>query len=167
MGVKRTGDWDKARAWLNAGMGPRLANALRQATIRNALFLVREIQRGIRSQSPGGHPFAKLAESTIARKGSSKALIDTGFLINAITQKIMADKAFVGFLRGTVNKDGEDIVNIGAVMEYGATIKHPSGATILIPPRPFLHSVMEEYRGQIIENYRQAIMVVVGFTPFV
>jgi phage gpG-like protein len=125
-------------------MGPRLAKALRQATIRNSLFLVREIQRGIRSQSPGSQAFAELAESTIARKGSSKALIDTGFLVNAITQKIMADKAFVGLLRGTVNKDGEDIVNIGAVMEYGATIKHPSGATIIIPPRPFLHPVMEK-----------------------
>lgn len=157
MGVERTGDWNKVRAKLNAGMGPRLVKALRLATIRNALFLVREIQRGIRSQSPGGQPFVKLAESTIARKGSSKALIDTGFLINAITQKIMADKAFVGLLRGTVNKDGEDMVNIGAVMEYGATIKHPSGATIIIPPRPFLHPVMGKYRDQIIENYRQAI----------
>lgn len=162
MGVKRIGDWDKVRARLSAGIGPRLANALQQATIRNALFLVREIQRGIRSQSPGGQPFAKLAESTIARKGSSKALIDTGFLISAITQKIMADKAFVGLLRGTTNKDGEDVVNIGAVMEYGATIKHPNGATIIIPPRPFLHPVLEKYRDQITENYRQAIRSV-GF----
>ena len=162
MGVKRTGDWDKARARVNAGMGPRLASALRQATIRNALFLVREIQRGIRSQSPGGQPFVKLAESTIERKGSSKALIDTGFLINAITHKIMVDKAFVGLLRGTVNKDGEDMVNLGAVMEYGATIKLSSGATIIIPPRPFLHPVMGKYRDQIIENYRQAIRLI-GF----
>jgi hypothetical protein len=160
MGVKRTGDWNKARAKLNAGLGPRLANALRQATIRNALFLVREIQRGIRSQSPGGQPFTKLAESTIARKGSSKALIDTGFLINAISQKIMADMAFVGLLRGTVNKGGENMVNIGAVMEYGATIKHPSGATIIIPPRPFLHPVMEKYRNQVINNYRRAIHLI-------
>jgi phage gpG-like protein len=141
-------------------MGPRLANTLRQAAIRNALFLVREIQRGIRSQAPNGQAFAKLAESTIARKGSSKALIDTGFLINAITQKIMADKAFVGLLRGTVNKDGEDMINIGAVMEYGATIKHPSGVTIIIPARPFLRPVMDKYRDRIIENYRQAIRMI-------
>ena len=162
MGVKRTGDWDKARARLNGGMGPRLASALRQATIRNALFLVHEIQRGIRSQSPGGRPFVKLAESTIARKGSSKALIDTGFLINAITKKIMTDKAFVGLLRGTINKDCEEMVNLGAVMEYGAIIKHPGGRTIIIPARPFLHPVMEKYRDQVIENYRQGIRAV-GF----
>jgi len=160
MTVRRTGDWDKARAKINASLGPRLAAALKQATIRNALLLVREIQRGIRSQAPGGKPFVKLAQSTIDRKGSSKALIDTGFLVNAITQKIMADKAFVGLLRGTVNKEGEDMVNIGAVMEYGATIQHPSGATIIIPARPFLHPVMEKHRKQILENYRQAIQAV-------
>ena len=160
MGVKRFGDWDKARAKLAGNPGARLALALRQATVKNAILLVREIKRGIRSQAPGGKPFVKLAESTIRRKGSSKALIDTGFLINAITQKIMADRAFVGLLRGTVNKDGDDMVNIGAVMEYGATIQHPNGAVIVIPPRPFLHPVMEKHRGQIIENYRQAIRTV-------
>ncbi len=134
-----------------------MAAALRAATVKNALLLVREIQRGIRSQAPGGVPFAKLAESTIDRKGSSKALIDTGFLVNAITQKIMADKAFVGLLRGTVNPQGDDVVNIGAVMEYGATIHHPNGTTIIIPARPFLHPVMEQYREEILGNYRQAL----------
>ena len=157
MVVKRTGDWNKAKAKLNGTLGPRIAMALQQATIRNALFLVREIQRGIRNQAPGGQSFAKLADSTIARKGSSKALIDTGFLINSITQKIMADKAFVGLLRGTVNKDGENMVNIGAVMEYGATINHPNGATIIILPRPFLHPVMQKYRKDIEKNYRHAL----------
>jgi len=134
-----------------------MAAALRAATVKNALLLVREIQRGIKSQAPGGVPFAKLAESTIDRKGSSKALIDTGFLVNAITQKIMADKAFVGLLRGTVNPQGEDVVNIGAVMEYGATIHHPNGATIISPARPFLHPVMEQYREEVLENYRQVL----------
>ncbi len=124
MGVKRFGDWDKARAKLAGNPGARLALALRQATVKNAILLVREIKRGIRSQAPGGKPFVKLAESTIRRKISSKALIDTGFLVNAITKKIMADRAFVGLLRGTVNKHGDDMVNIGAVMEYGATIQH-------------------------------------------
>jgi phage gpG-like protein len=157
MPVKRTGDWAKARAALGNSLGPRMAAALRAATVKNALLLVREIQRGIKSQAPGGVPFAKLAESTIDRKGSSKALIDTGFLVNAITQKIMADKAFVGLLRGTVNPKGEDVVNIGAVMEYGATIHHPNGATIIIPARPFLHPVMEQYREEVLENYRQAL----------
>ena len=69
----------------------------------------------------------------------------------------MSDKAFVGLLRGTVNKDGEDMVNIGAVMEYGATIHHPNGATIIIAARPFLHPVMEQYREEVVENYRNVL----------
>ena len=157
MGAKQFGNWDKAKAKLANNPGARLANAIRLATIKNAILLVREIKRGIRSQAPGGKPFVELAASTILRKGSSKALIDTGFLLNSITQRIMADRAFVGLLKGTVNKDGEDMVNIGAVMEYGATINHPNGAVIVIPPRPFLHPVMEKYREQVIENYRHAI----------
>ena len=67
MGVKRFGDWEKAKAKLSANPGARLALAIRQATIKNALLLVREIKRGIRSQAPGGKAFVKLAESTIAR----------------------------------------------------------------------------------------------------
>ena len=157
MSVQRTGDWNKAQAKLNDTLGARVARALQQATIRNALLLVRAIQQGMRSQRPGGKAFAKLADSTIARKGSSKALIDTGFLVNAITQKIMADKAFVGLLRTAVNKSGDRIVNIGAVMEYGATIQQPNGATIIIPPRPFLHPVMQQYRKTVERNYRQAL----------
>lgn len=148
---------------LGNSLGPRMAAALQAATVKNVLLLVREIQRGIKNQAPGGVPFAKLAESTIDRKGSGKALIDTGFLVNAITQKIMADKAFVGLLRGTVNAQGEDMVNIGAVMEYGTTIQHPSGATIIIPARPFLHPVMEQYREEILENYRKAIHCVIDY----
>ena len=157
MAVSRFGDWERAKALLASHPGARLTLAIRQATLKNALFLVREIKRGIQKQAPGDKAFVRLAQSTILKKGSSKALIDTGFLLNSITQKIMADKAFVGLLRGTVNKDGEDMVNIGAVMEYGATIKHPNGATIIIPARPFLHPVMQKHRKAIEQNYRNAL----------
>jgi phage gpG-like protein len=157
MGVKKFGDWDKIKGRLCNNPGALLAKAIRQATIQNALFLAREIKRGIITQAPGGVPFEALADSTIERKGSSKALIDTGFLLNSITQRILADSAFVGLLRGTVNAKGEDMVNIGAIMEYGATIDMPNGTTIVIPPRPFLHPTMEKYRKQVIDNYEKRI----------
>jgi len=162
MAVRRFGQWAKAKQVLGTNLGARLARALRQATVKNAMLLVREIKKGIRSQAPGGQPFVKLAGSTIRRKGSSKALIDTGFLLASITQLILGDRAFVGLLRGTRNKEGDEIVNIGAVMEFGATIQHPNGAVIVIPARPFLHPVMEQYRDQVLENYREAIRSVLG-----
>jgi phage gpG-like protein len=157
MGVERFGDWDKAKRLLGSGLNQRLTLAIRNATIKNALLLVREIKRGIRDQAPGGKQFAPLAQVTIDRKGSSKALIDTGFLLNSITQKIVSNGAFVGLLRTSISKDGENVANIGAIMEYGCTINHPSGAVIVIPPRPFLHPTMEKYRDEVIENYRQAL----------
>lgn len=157
MGVRRFGDWDKARKLLCNNPGHRMALAIRQATIKNVLLLVREIKRGIRDQAPGGKQFAPLAQVTIDRKGSSKALIDTGFLVNSITQKIMSDRAFVGLLRTSIYKGGESAANIGAIMEYGCTINHPSGAVIVIPPRPFLHPTMEKYRNEVIQNYREAL----------
>ena len=157
MALSRFGDWDRAKALLTNGFNQRLALAVRKATVKNALLLVREIQRGIRSQAPGGKQFAPLAQVTIERKGSSKALIDTGFLVNSITQKIMSDGAFVGLLRTSISRDGESVANIGAIMEYGATINHSSGAVIVIPPRPFLHPTMLKYRDQVVENYREAL----------
>lgn len=160
MEISRFGDWEKAKRLLTNGFNQRLSLAIRQATIKNALLLVREIKRGIRSQAPGGKQFAPLAQVTIERKGSSKALIDTGFLLNAITQKIMSDGAFIGLLRTSIRKGGESVANIGAILEYGATINHPSGAVIVIPPRPFLHPTMVKYRDQVIENYRQALLSV-------
>lgn len=162
MRAERFGDWEKAKRLLTNGFNQRLAAAVRKATIRNALLLVREIKRGIRSQAPGGKQFVPLAQATIERKGSSKALIDTGFLVNSITQKILSDGAFVGLLRTSINKDGESVANIAAIMEYGATINHPSGAVIVIPPRPFMHPTMVKYHDQIIANYREALLSVLN-----
>jgi len=157
MGVERFGDWERVRHLLAEQPGARLALALRQATVKAAILLVREIQRGIRSQAPGGQPFVKLADSTIARKHSSKALIDTGFLIHAITHRILRDRAFVGLLKTTTYRNGESVANIGAVMEYGATIPMPNGTTIIIPARPFLHPVMAQHKAAILEIYRDAL----------
>lgn len=162
MEISRFGDWDKAKRLLTNGFNQRLALAIRKATIKNALLLVREIKRGIRSQAPGGKQFAPLAQVTIERKGSSKALIDTGFLVNSITQKIMSDGAFVGLLRTSISKDGESVANIGAIMEYGCSINHPSGAVIVISPRPFLHPTMLKYRDEVMENYREALLSVLN-----
>ena len=162
MSVSRFGDWEKAKQVLGTNLGARLAQALRQATVKNAMLLVREIKKGITSQAPGGVPFVRLAQSTIERKGSSKALIDTGFLLASVTQLVLGDRAFVGLLRGTRNKEGDEMANIGAIMEFGATINHPNGAVIILPPRPFLHPVMEQYRGEIVKNYQEAIRGVLG-----
>ena len=156
MPVTKTGNW-RALSRLAAKPDEKIRRAIRGATLRAALLLVREIKRGIVSQAPGGKQFAPLAESTIKYKGSSKALIDKGFLLNAVTQKIMDDSAFVGLLRSSVRNDGESNANVAAIMEYGATVTMPNGTTIIIPARPFLGPTMEAQRKAIIGFYRAAL----------
>jgi phage gpG-like protein len=162
--LKKTkfGDWNRLERTLKNCLPVQIERALNRAATKCALLLVREIKKGIVSQAPGGKKFTPLAPATIVRKGSSKALIDTGFLLNAITQKIQGDKAFVGLLRGSRNKDGTEMVNIGAVMEFGATIRQPNGATIVIPPRPFLHPVMEKHKDEIKKIFSEEILGLLG-----
>jgi len=158
MKVSKFGKWKQLNAVLKNCLPARMEKALNRAATKCALLLVREIKKGIKSQSPGGKKFAELSEATIEKKGSSKALIDTGFLLSSITQVIVSDKAFVGLLRGTRNKDGEEIVNIGAIMEFGATIQQPNGVTVFIPARPFLHPVMEQYKPEIKAIFAEEIL---------
>lgn len=50
-----------------------------------------------------------------------------------------------------MDKYGDLLAMIGAIMEYGVTI--------IILPRPFLHSVMEKQRPQVLFRYpRRSIM---------
>jgi len=158
MKVKKFGDWKRLEAVLENCLPARMEKALNRAATKCALLLVREIKKGIKSQAPGGKAFKPLAEATIEKKGSSKALIDTGFLLSSITQIIKGDTAFVGLLRGTRNKDGDEIVNIGAIMEFGATVQQPNGVTIVIPARPFLHPVMEKYLPEIKAIFAEEIL---------
>ena len=44
MEISRFGDWEKAKRLLTNGFNQRLALAIRKATIKNALLLVREIR---------------------------------------------------------------------------------------------------------------------------
>ncbi len=113
---------------------------------------------GIRAQAPGGQAFAPLSQVTIDRKGSSKALIDTGFLMASITQRVTGATAFVGLLRTVVNKDGTEIVNIGAVHEFGATIKTKDGKTITIPARPFIGPTLSANKEKVEALYREELI---------
>jgi len=161
MEISRFGDWDKAKRLLTNGFSQRLVLAVRRATLKNAILLVREIQLGIRNQAPGGKQFTPLAQVTIDRKGSSKALIDSTFLLTSVTHKMLSDKAFVGVLRTSFyKKTGISAANVAAIMESGCTIRHPSGAVIVIPPRPFLHPTMEKYRDEVARNNQEALLSV-------
>lgn len=76
--------------------------------------------------------FKPLAESTKARKGSSKALIDHGDLVRSINvTKVGGGDFFVGVHRNVTARDGQPMVNIAEVHEFGTRDGR-------IPARPYL-----------------------------
>jgi phage gpG-like protein len=154
--VDKFGNWEKLLGDFN-GLANRLQKALEKEVRSMAMLLVREIKKGIVSGAPGGQAFKELAESTKRRKGSSKPLIDTGFLVSKIVEIIKGDQAFVGLLYTARYADGESVANIGAVMEFGATITMPNGKVIIIPPRPFIGPVMKQHLPKIMNSLKKAV----------
>lgn len=178
LGLSLTGGWSKAASIL--GKAPfYIQRAQQRALLQEAEFFRSKIIEGIRDQAPGGKNFKPLSPYTIAmrhflRLHSEKALIERGDLIrNIIVHKIDANNVFVGILRTATNREGQSLVNIGLIQEYGAgpfvirlTSKmraflamvfrkmripprhggHGSGQIVVtIPPRPFLGPIFELY----------------------
>jgi hypothetical protein len=107
-----------------ARLAQAIHGAVSQGIDREALLLSRAIRTGIRTQAPAGQRFTPLAASTIALKGSSKALIDKGDLIASITTtKVrLANRLiarFVGVHRTAIGKAGQRLANIAEIHEFG------------------------------------------------
>lgn len=163
---KLSGDWGKFETLLNPS---RIAAGIQQAAARVGNYGASEVKKGIVSGAPGGQKFAPLSPVTIARKGSSKPLIDKGDLVGSITYQVVdADNVFIGVKKGKE-------VSIAAVHEFGCTIGvtpkmraylhyqdiHLRASTqyIHIPPRPFLRPVLlgDDFKNKVAEIYIQAI----------
>lgn len=154
--VERFGPWEQAlKGYLH--LSENLQRALEREVRKMAVLLVREIKKGIVKGAPGGQTLAANKPSTIAKKGSSKPLIDDGLLLSSIVEVIKGDRAFVGLLYTARNADGSSVANIGAVMEFGATITMPNGTVVVIPPRPFLSPVMKLHVDTYLNNIKKAI----------
>ena len=161
-----TGDWNRLDEILSPS---RIAAGIQQAAARVGNYGASEVKKGIVSGAPGGQKFAPLSPITIARKGLSKPLIDKGDLVGSITYQVIdSDNVFIGVKKGKE-------ANIAAVHEFGCTINvtpkmraylhyqgiHLKASTqfIVIPPRPFLRSVLlsNDFKAKVTEIYIQAI----------
>ena len=163
---KLAGDWNRLDEILNPA---KLAEGIRQAAARVGNYGASQVKKGIVSGSPGGQTFAPNSPLTIARKGSSKPLINHGDLVGSITYQIIdSENVFIGVKKGKE-------VNIAAVHEYGCTIRvtpkmraylhyqgvhlKPSTQMIYIPARPFLRPVLNssDFKAKVAEIYIEAI----------
>lgn len=127
---------------------PALLNKLKgekERILRKAgAFMEGEIKKTITSGRPD---WKKLNPATIKRKKSSKPLMDTGAMRNAVTHKAEPenDRVLVGIFRASAevgeNIKGEEAVNIAAVHEFGSPKRG-------IPKRSFIRSTFDEKKDE-------------------
>lgn len=114
--------WDANLKRLRAEEKNQQAKSL-QAVRKAALLAERELKLGIRNGAPGGQKFKPLALITLMlrKDRSSKPLLDTGALLGSIktTVDAKAGTAFIGVHRTAYAADGENLVNVAMVHEFG------------------------------------------------
>jgi phage gpG-like protein len=167
------GDWEKAIQLLENNPVKKAVNiARKQIGVRG----VSMVKKGIVDGAPGGQPFTPLLKWTKDRKHSSKPLIDHGDLLGSITHEVVGNgDVWIGARRGVRTQNGQDIVNIAAVHEFGTVIDvtpkmraylhyvglhlNPATTHIHIPPRSFLRATLEsdEFKKEIGKKITEAM----------
>jgi hypothetical protein len=131
--IASTGDWGRA-SWILGTAPIRIRRAIDAAVLAEAQFFRRKVVEGFRTQAPGGKTFAPLKKTTLAIRrfrgfGGTKALIVRGDLRNSVKvvkrQTSLGAEAFVGVNRTVRGRDGQKIVNIAEVHEFGKLIVIP------------------------------------------
>lgn len=180
----KTGDWARARRAL-VGSSRRLKVAIGTALRQEAHDLRKQIVRGITKQAPAGKAFKPLSPLTIAARKrlgfkGTKALMMRGDLRNAISAIVKGDTAFIGVPRKARGKDGEDLVDIAKLNEFGSDPivipispkmrrflfallrdagKTPSGGVrqgvvvVRLPARPFLGPVFDKWKKGVRKRF--------------
>jgi hypothetical protein len=124
IGVRKTGDWARARQVLRA-LPRDLAAASRKAMLQQAHALRGQIVQGLTDQAPGGAPLAPPSPLTLAARrlqgfSGTKSLIVRGDLRNSIQVLSVGDQVFVGVSRTARTADGQSLVDVAQTQEYGS-----------------------------------------------
>lgn len=117
MGSRLIGDWDKLENALR-NAGNKIDEAATKAAGQAGFLLVKRIKEGIKSQAPAGQKFEPIGALTAWKKGSTKALMDSGGLVRSITWKRVRGGVWIG-----TNYRSKKGINIARVHEKGATIE--------------------------------------------
>ena len=136
----------------------RTEKAISDTVGKLAHELRKDIVTGIKSQAPGGIQFKSLAASTVAAKGSSKALIDHGDLLRSVNVTRLGNlNYFVGVHRSVTAPDGQSMVNIAEIHEFGSKkVKNRP------PARPFLRPSYNAWRYGVEQRFAQMVARAIG-----
>jgi len=125
---------------------PRLMNEnMKRATLHNATNTRDAIKKTIQRGRPEWDSNSPLTRSV---KGSSKALVDHGDLMNSVGYKVVSPFVFfIGVPRTAKHSSGAKMVNIAAVQEYGATIRPKKAKILAIPVTREAQRLSRQHRG--------------------
>ncbi len=141
--------------------------AAERATTKGATLARDQVKKNIINQA---FPWEPLKAATIARKGSSKILIDKGDLVHSITFKMLTPyAAFIGVLRTARRSNGQGLVNIARVHEFGFmgyVTNTVTGTRYLlrIPARSFLRATLDQLtsggtaRGRLFDHWHKEVV---------
>jgi hypothetical protein len=124
LGVLFFGEWALAAKTL-ASAPKDFREAKKKALLLEAHFFRAKIIEGLTAQAPGGAAFKPLAPSTIAMRKflgfkGTKALLRRGDLRNSIVVQEFGEDVFVGILRQAKTRDGQPLIDIANLNEYGS-----------------------------------------------
>lgn len=150
MSVEKTGDWAKFEAML-ARAGREFKANVQKATNDNGNMLQNAIRNRISAgqvQPATGEKHRRWKE----RHGfSTTTLLQTGSLVNAIKYDRKGwNEGFVGVNRNAVGKDGQSLVSLAAVHEYGSESRN-------IPARPYIKPGIEKCGPDMVKRYQEAV----------
>lgn len=151
MSVSKTGDWGKVDKMF-ADIGQRFQKNVQAATGLNGRLLETTIVTHFQRQDLGWKTLTPRYRARKLREGTSeKILIRTSTLMQNINyQRTDWRSGFVGVLRNVTTKDGESLVNIAAVHEFGTRDGR-------VPARPFFAPSQAECEQQMVRNYQDAV----------
>ena len=161
MSVTRTGDWRKVRSLL-ARSSLSLKASISEGLRKEAHALRKEIVEGITRQAPGGKSIEPPSSTTLAARrrrgfGGTKALIVRSDLRNGISVLTQGDRAFVGVLRKAKSSDGQSLVDVAEVQEFGS---RPTVVLMTDRMRRFLFALLREAKEAPDPGAGQGVVVI-------
>lgn len=119
MSVNKIGDWERARNVISH-LAQDMSAALKESLPVVALKAERIAVLHVRNQDLNWQGLKDATLKQKSKKGwSNKIMIATTDYISSITSYATHDTAFAGVKKDAKNRDGESLVSIAAVMEFG------------------------------------------------
>lgn len=146
MASKVFGDWGRLKN-LAKNLPKDLKQAMEEVNENKANEIQAHMKGIIYNQTEAWPP---IKEDTKNRKGSSKALIETGTLVESISVQGSGDEIVVAPTGS--NPSGLSNQELGSIHEYG---------TEVVPPRPFVSPTYEQFQEEMPSIYSKTAKEVI------